>query len=786
MTAPAVPTRLARKRRFTAAILWAERLLPALTPSFALLFGYCALAWFGLLARLPAPAVLVLLLTASLGATVLAVLRVGRLAPPTAPDIDRRLERREPHHPLTTLSDRPAFAGADAIWQAHRERALARVPALRPGLPHLDPPTSAALAGALLLALTAAMIAGQQAPALLWRALTPNVLGPQAAPPRLQAWIVPPSAMGLPPVFLHPGDTGPISVPPGAHLTVSLAGGAHLPSLVFAGAATPFHRLDRTSFQADLTLTQSGTLAIDRNGTRLAGWRITVAPDQPPTIAITGPASVSERRLVVPWRATDDYGLAAITAELRLQLRPGAPPLIVNLPLGGAPRSATGGALPDLTAHPWAGLTATLRYVARDGAGHTTQTAGVAVTLPARSFLNPAARALIAVRRALVIDPADTAVAGQVLDHLSDQLAGQLPLGQFLNLRAIAALLAQQPTATDQAEARLWRLALQIEDAGVADAKQRLADARAALSDALAAPPSPAQQQKIEQLTQALQQAMQQYLQAMNRQAAQSGQAPPEQPGGRSIDAAQLQQMEKDMADAARAGRTEEAQQRLAELGAILDALRQSNKLAGSSQAANKPDPALQNLMQDQAGLRSHTDQRLSQDADPRTSTAPEQDPDEAASAPDPATQRQQDASAQSALRQRLGALAQKLGDQTGAVPDGLAKADTAMRDAQSALAQGDDKAAQAAQQRALDGLRSAGSQMAQSGAGGQRPGPGTDPLGRAITEGANGTDDGDITLPTQGDAARSRALRDELRRRAADQTRPPAELEYIQRLLKY
>jgi hypothetical protein len=58
--------------------------------------------------------------------------------------------------------------------------------------------------------------------------------------------------------------------------------------------------------------------------------------------------------------------------------------------------------------------------------------------------------------------------------------------------------------------------------------------------------------------------------------------------------------------------------------------------------------------------------------------------------------------------------------------------------------------------------------------------------LGRALGEGGNSPDEANSTLPAQGDAARSRAVRDELRRRAADRTRPPAELNYIERLLQY
>jgi uncharacterized protein (TIGR02302 family) len=783
--APPLASLLARKRRGAAAVLWIERLAPALAPAAALVLGFCALAFSGALAALPPLAVLLVLMLCTGGAILAAALRLRRLARPARAEIDRRLERREPHQPLITLADRPAFAGAEAVWQAHRERALARVPHLSAGAPRLERRTAALLAGAALLALAAGISAGPMAPALLWRALTPDVAGPPAAPATLQAWIVLPEAMHLPPIFLSPGQPMAVAAPPGAHLTLSLSGGGR-PSLLYAGARHRFDRLAPGRFQADLTLTRSGTLEVRAGGARLAAWPVTVAPPRAPSIILDGPATIAERTLRVPWHASDEYGLAGIAAELRLQARPAAAPMVIPLPLPGVPRTASGAGLPDLTANPWAGLPVALRYRARGSAGLSGASTSVAVTLPERVFVNPIARALIAIRRGLALDPATTVSAARALDHLSDRVPPAFPLSQWLNLRAIAALLAERPGGADAAIGRLWQLAMQIEDAGVADAKQRLTDARNALSEALAAPPSPAQQQIIAQLTQALRQAMQHYLQAMNRQAEQSGVAPPEQQGGRSMDADQLQQMARDMANAARAGRTAEAQQRLAELGAILDNLRQSHRTAGGGQSARAPDPALLKLLQDQSALRARAGQRLSDDADPRTSTAPERDPDEAAGQPDPGTQRNEDAQAQAALRAQLGQLAEKLGDQTGAVPDGLAKADSAMRDAQAALTQGDDKAAQAAQLRALQGLRGAGGQTASGTGSGPTPGPGTDPLGRAIGEGGNAPDDANVNLPTQGDAARSRALRDELRRRAADRTRPPAELEYLQRLLEY
>lgn len=66
------------------------------------------------------------------------------------------------------------------------------------------------------------------------------------------------------------------------------------------------------------------------------------------------------------------------------------------------------------------------------------------------------------------------------------------------------------------------------------------------------------------------------------------------------------------------------------------------------------------------------------------------------------------------------------------------------------------------------------------------RPNSNLDPLGRPRGEGTGGTDEsGDVQVPEEMEAARTRALQDELRRRGADRTRPQNELDYIDRLLK-
>ena len=170
----------------------------------------------------------------------------------------------------------------------------------------------------------------------------------------------------------------------------------------------------------------------------------------------------------------------------------------------------------------------------------------------------------------------------------------------------------------------------------------------------------------------------------------------------------------------------------------------------------------------------------------------------------------------------------QRFGDLTGEVPPSLGEADTAMRDAAQALADGRDEFASAAEQRAIEALqkgnRDMGQSMARQFGTGEQPGdgeagegegegepgaggPGTrhgdqpgdmrpggqgrrtarrDPLGREFNDG-NGPSPSDAGPPVPGtrEQLRTQGLQEELRRRGADRTRPKPELDYIDRLLK-
>jgi hypothetical protein len=67
-----------------------------------------------------------------------------------------------------------------------------------------------------------------------------------------------------------------------------------------------------------------------------------------------------------------------------------------------------------------------------------------------------------------------------------------------------------------------------------------------------------------------------------------------------------------------------------------------------------------------------------------------------------------------------------------------------------------------------------------------QGQGQGRDPLGRRTREGLGQAETGsDVRVPDEAEAMRAHQLQEELRRRGAQKERPPAELDYIDRLLK-
>ncbi len=737
--------RLARRRAQARGVLMFERLWPALWPALGAL-GLClCVALLDLPRMLPAWAHLLLLAVAAVVVLGLLGRALLRLSAPTPAEADRRLETATglAHRPLAVLADRPALPGSEQLWQAHVARAAAqiarlRVGAPRPGLPARDP---RALRGLVLVALAACLvIAGADTPIRLWRAVTPGFV-PPAAPPaaQLQAWITPPAYTGQAPLFLKPDATA-VTVPAGSHLTVNLTGGSEPPALTLDGHATPFQALDATSFQADQDLATGGRLVVTRPGHELGAWEVTVVADRAPEVSFPTPPGGTRGRtpqVRLPWQASHAYGVTALHAELRLRDRPEAPPVVLAIPLpGGAPKTAHGVRQQDLTANPWAGLPVIARLLAQDAPGLVGTSADAEFVLPERAFQNPIAQALMAIRKRLSIKPDERMPAITGIDQLAAlDDAWTNDLSGYLNLTAIGALLYrdQSDAAVAEAQARMWELALHLEEGAPERTARALEQARQELRQALEAEKrgEPTDKAELDKRMRAVEEALQKHMEALAEQAKRDPSSQEVDPEAQRLDAQDIQRKAEQMREAAQQGKMDEARQDMEQLEKMLDALQnarpehgkmteQQRQRAEKRQRGQQQMTALQDIVRRQGSLLDHAQERA--DAaraarDPRRLPLNRRfDPPADPAAPDPkaAEARGTEQRVQQALRRALGELMQQYGDLTGKIPPNLGEADGAMRDAGQALAQNSDVPAAAAELKAIEALQKGGRSMSQ------------------------------------------------------------------------
>ena len=823
--------------------LWWEGAWRALWPPLGVIGAFLALAFTGLLPTLP-PALHLLTLIGFAAALGCCGYRAASgLRAPAADAAARRLERDSglAHRPLAVLADRPA--GDDpitqALWQAHRDRAAAKLGQLRvarpsPGLAARDP---RAFRAAVLVALVAGLgMAGLEAPERLLAALVPPFAEPGAAPTalaaRFEAWVTPPAYTGAPPQFLK-AEGGAVAVPAGSRLHMVLSTSASPPELRLGSAAHAFARMDAQSHALELPLTEGGALVLRRDGRDVAQWALTLTPDAPPLVA-WDPAPARAGRglgLRLPWKAEDDWGLAALRLELRLKQRPSAPPVTQDIPLpGGAPSQAQGAAQHDFSAHPWAGLEVEARLFARDGAEQEGKSKGAFLVLPERRFSHPVAQQLIALRRALSLDPGARDPARRELDRISNAPeAFEHDPGMFLTLRSARHRLTRdkRDEAVPEVQQILWDVAVALEEGRTDRTARALNQAREALREALeearreGAERSPEERAELQRRIQELREAIRRHLEALaERMQRENNEALSYDPQQRVFDRRELERRTRRLEEAARDGRQEDAEREMAELEEMLQALeegrtsRAEDRQRQQRQRGQQQMGALQDMVRREAEMLDRAHRRSGEQDISRGDTR--RPPPPRPQTPEARDEAARDARTQRALRRALGELMQQFGELTGDVPAPLGEADRAMRDAAEALAEGRDP--RGAQQQAIRALTEGGRQMSQrmqrqfgppqpgegegegegeEMAGGQQGGEGQDqqnqlgqgrdPLGRDRRETGGSAQDnaGDTLVPGEAERLRSHQLQQELRRRGAERERAPVELDYIDRLLR-
>ncbi|MBR9972310.1 DUF4175 domain-containing protein [Magnetospirillum sulfuroxidans] len=769
----ALPDDRARRRlRLAYLVLRLEALWPAVVGLASMAALFVALALFDLLPRLPGW-LHGLVLLGFAGALVFLLRLMLRSKGGDWLSAARRLEADGglTHRPFQVLLDQPV-GGDQSLWEGHRRRAVAEIARARLSWPRSNMAAQDPLglrAGALLLLAVALAGGGHDWTGRMARALVPALILPGLGPDTLEVWVTPPAYTGLPPLLLRqhePADD--VVVPSGSTVLAVLSGGWGRASLVVDGHKTGFTVADDGGQRVESQIQGGKTLAIRQLGRDVASWPLRVVADLSPAIDFTSAPEPAERgRLHMAVAASDDHGLSRLWVEIR---RLGAPfqdpPVRVELPLpAGRPKQAGSSSWHDLTAHPWAGLPVVMQPMAEDALGQRGAGEVVSLSLPERSFLNPNAQAVIEQRRQITQDRRNAPGAMGVLDRLAVEPARFNDDSlTFLALRTARHALASAEFSLPEVQDLLWNAALRIEDGDLAAAEQRLEDARRALEQAIEDDLSG---EGLNRLLDQFQAALHRYLAALDERMGQPADdlSAEATEGGATISEQELQDMLQSMRDMAAIGARDGLKKMLREMSGILDALQTRTPQAPSS-AASQAIRGLRDLAQRQQRLLEQSHRNAQESASSAHNA-----------------QRQQDE-----IRQSLGSLRQKLREGLGQEPVTLEDAEQAMAEAMTALQHGDWNGAVPAQTQALDNLSQAIRQALETMAAGSMTTPGglpRDPLGRPAGNGSGGGDDGATRVPDQTEMRKARAILDELRRRAGELTRPQAERDYLQRLLR-
>lgn len=589
------------------------------------------------------------------------------------------------------------------------------------------------------------------------------------------------------------------------------------------------------------TLTGSGDIELLESGETVARWAVDIIIDTPPKIALLeAPAEQQRGSLRFRYKVEDDYGVVSAqalferddtasisetddeggsrTAALFGRRLGKAPTVPLALPRANA-KSGEGQTYRDLTPHFWAGLPVTVTLEARDQAGQTGRSAPQTMILPERQFGNPAARAIIEQRKLLVARPDRKAKVAEALDALTLAPEKFIPdMKLYLALRTAYWRIHNASTdeTLESGADLLWQIALSIEEGDLSDAERQLRAAQDALMRALE---ENAPEQEIKRLMAELRTALDRYIESARKQA-QNQEFDPRQEFGnqRAVTSKDLDRMLKQIEDLARTGSRDEARRMLSELRDLMENS-QTKRQAGNNQnreAMNMLNGlsdviAKQQKLLDETFRAQNEENPFGEDGE----TLPGEDENGMQSTPNmPGQEGQGQAQGQgqgqgrgqkgqkyAGLKDRQGEIQKQLRqlmDQLRGMganpPEQMDGAGQAMNEAGKAL--GDDNAERATEQQtlALDKLRSGtkslAEQMMKNGRGQQGRGTANsnrDPLGRP-TPGRDELDNGDsVKVPERSelDLQRAREILDELRRRLGERSRPPSELDYIERLIE-
>ncbi len=392
----------------------------------------------------------------------------------------------------------------------------------------------------------------------------------------------------------------------------------------------------------------------------LRAWQLNIIRDNKPAIALLRPPRATHRGVLkLDYRIADDYGVKSARAEFALLSAPdagaggkkgakgaaaaarsrekplvSAPDFALKLPRDGA-RRGNARSFKELASHPWAGLPVRMVLSVRDHAGQKGESEPVLFTLPQRRFREPVARAIINLRKALVMRPSHRHGVARATAELSDSEAVKRleDLTVYLGLRTAVWRLRYHD---DRASARdvvrlMWDLAVRVEDGDLSETERALRAAQERLMEALA---RKAPDAEIAKLMQELRQALARHLSNLARQQAAGGDLPPDlarqMRGAQTVTPEDFDQILKNIENLAKIGARDKAQQMLSQLRDMLEGLKAGRpgqaQGAGSARQMMKTIDGLgkmimqqQKLLDQTFQLKKKNDRRLFQELDAMT-----------------------------------------------------------------------------------------------------------------------------------------------------------------------
>lgn len=830
------------------ALLW-ERLAPALWPAALLIGLYAGISIFGIWDRLGDPW-RALTYAAVVGVSLwLGWRRWREIDWPDSEDAARRVETDSgiSARPHEALSDRPADTSPEAqsVWQAHQRRMAERLKgakARRPQAAWARVDSWGLRGGVIVLIAAAWMVSGDLARGRLFESFgfAPVYRGVETA--QVDAWLNPPAYTGLAPIFFQHEQTE-AEAPEGSELVIRTAGVRRAPNVRNGNDRAENRSIGDGVWQSHLVIESDAVVTL-RAGRERAAYRINALADTAPDVEIvTAPEANVEGELSLEFTVEDDYGATDFRIEFRPEDDISAEWSVIDVDPADLTRGEDGYRATVSTAqHVLAGSRVDLRIAALDGGGNTGLSPEIALTLPARVFLDPLARAVSEQRRIVIGSSQDYAPLPErdpmylddlqalppfqgdeperrierapeslqdvalALDAITDAPAFffEDPI-VYLGLRRELHSLrrAREYNEIGPIEANLWQIALRAELGSLADAERALRAAERALMEALA---RGADETELAPLFEAYQQAMDNYMAALAREAAEDGRVA--EGGGPQMNTDDLQGLLDALRDAAELGDTAGAREALAALGEMLRNMEltlQQGEGDGEptdeiSQAMRDALEELGDVIGEQRQLQDETfeqaeggpqGQSQGQNQGQQGSESQGQPSGQSGSQngqPGAGSEGAQAlAESQGSLADRLESLAQALPGESG---EAFGEAAEAMRRAQEALEDGDAQGAVGEQAQALEALRDGAERLAQglleraqdatqAGAEGED----TDPLGRPQDSGGFSNGSG-VDIPDEAERLRAREILDELRERAAEQGLDQDELDYIERLL--